>query len=500
MSFKRILILCSLLGVLCVTFQVSSAPSNVDTGSISGYKTTTSTQFGSGTDFYVALADSELKEALRFLAKVSGLNIMIPEDLTGVVNVSFDNVDIMDAINSIVRANDLDYAIERGILRVGKTGQFTNTGEDLKTETIRLSYATAKDLTEKVKTLLTERGSVLSDERTNSLVIRERLANIDSVRRFIKDIDIRDAQVLIEARIVEATRDFARDIGIQWGINTAANRVNVVGVNAVGQSDANRNLNVNLPADNPTSGIGLLIGTLAGGTNIDVAITAAEQKGDARIISEPSIVTSNGVPANIRSGETLLIKTTGDLNIGAATVPGDTGLHQIDTGVKLTVTPQISGQTYVKLSIEAETSQPDFTREVENIPVIVDNTASTEVLVVDGQTTVIGGLAKFSGSDTVKRVPFLSSIPLLGNLFKSKAKQMRNTELMIFIRPLILKPLENFEMDNALYEDSEAEKEKTIVTPLDKKKEAKRTERLEDEGGDTRAISRNPHLQYRYNR
>lgn len=500
MRSVKILIILSLCLLGAVLFFRSVVYATVDTGSISSYAPSSVT-YGDGQKYNIVLSDSELKEALRFLAKVAGLNIMIPEEITGVVNVDFDTVHVMDAINSIIRANDLDYAVERGVLRVGKTGQFTNTGEDLKTETLRLKFATAKDLTGKVQTLLTERGSVLADERTNSLVVRERIANIENVKRFISDIDIRDAQVLIEARILEATRDFSRDLGIQWGINTSGNRVNVVGINAVGQSDSNRNLNVNLPAANPTSGIGLLVGTLAGGTNLDVQITAAEKKGDARIISEPSIVTSNGVPARIRSGETLLIKTTGDLNIGTATTTGDTGLHQIDTGVQLMVTPQISGNNFIKLKIAAETSQADFSRQVDNIPVIVDNTASTEVLVLDGQTTVIGGLSKFLGSETTKEVPFFSKIPVLGNLFKSKSRSKTNSELMIFIRPIIVKPLDEVQLNNALYERTESMKAPMMVRPVDEKKTKKTEERYEDEGGDTRAVvRRNPHLQYRYER
>lgn len=471
--------------------------SSVDTGSVSGYAPASEVYEGEGGKFTIVLRDSELKEALRFLSRVAGLNIIIPEDITGVVNVSFSGVSVMDAINSIVRANELDYAVERGVLRVGKTGQFTTTGEDLKTETIRLKFATAKDLTEKIQTLLTDRGSVLADERTNSLVVRERMANIEGVKRFVKDIDIRDAQVRIEAKIVEATRDFSRSLGIQWGINMSGNRVNVLGVNAVGQSDANRDLNVNLPAGTPTSGLGMLIGTLTGGTNIDIQLTAAEQKGDARIISEPSIVTSNGVTAKIRSGETMLIKTTGDLNIGAAGVSGDTGLHEIETGVELNVTPQISGDNLVKLKIKAETSQPDFSREVEGIPTIVGNTASTEVLVIDGQTTIIGGLFKFTGSDTIKAVPFFSNIPLLGNLFKSKTKAKRNTELMIFIKPSVVKLLDNLLEANALAEQADALKQDMIVAPIEKKK---KEAPASDTRGSSRASRRNPHLENRYNK
>jgi len=487
----KLKIICVLLLVL--TLMSSTILAAPDTGSVSRYPASSIFRGGSE-NISVVLRDTELKEALRFLAKVAGVNIIIPEEITGVVNIKFTNIEVLDAMNSIIRANDLDYAAERGVIRVGKTGQFTTTGEDLKTETIRLRYATAKDLTEKVKELLTDRGSVLSDDRTNSLVVRERLVNIENVKRFIRDIDIRDSQVLISAKIVEATRDFSRSLGVQWGVNQNANRVNVVGVSAVGASDTNQNLNVNLPAANPTSGLGLLIGTLAGGTNIDVALTAAEQKGEARVISEPSIVTSNGVTAKIRSGETLLIKTTGDLNIGSGTTTGDTGLHEIETGVELKVTPQISGNGLVKLKIEAETSQPDFSREVEGIPVIVDNTASTEVLVIDGQTTVIGGLFRFTGSDNVRRVPFFSQIPILGNLFKSRTKAKRNTELMIFIRPSVIRPVDQVLEYNAEAEQADELKRNMIVTPLDKKKK-------EPAGGDTRGFSRasrrNPHLRYR---
>lgn len=486
------------LFLLCAVFVgLSTIYAQSDTGSASDFGT--SSLFDKGEKYTVKLADSELKESIRFLARIAGLNVMIPEDLTGVVNVSFKSVGIMDAINSIVKANDLDYAIERGVLRVGKSGQFSKTGEDLQTETIRLKFATAKDLQDQVKTLVSERGSVLVDERTNSIVVRERAMNIESLRKFIEDVDIKDSQVLIEAKIVEVTRDFSRNLGIQWGVNNGGNRVNVTGLESVGQADSDRYLNVNLPAASPTSGLGLIIGKLAGATNIDIQLTAAEQKGDARIISEPSIVTSNGIAANIRSGETMYIKTTGDLNIGSSTASTSTGLHEIETGIELKVVPQISGGDLVKLKIDAATSQPDFSREVEGIPVVIDNTASTEVLVIDGQTTVIGGLAKFVGNDTVKAVPFFSKIPLFGNLFKSRAKSKRNTELMIFIKPTVVKPAEYLTQYNAQAEEVEEMKSKMMVEPLDKKK----TPREKPAIGDRKLIPverNNPHLRYRQDR
>ena len=426
--------------LLLVSYLVSLVSSPVfaqDTGSIVGVKAR-HTVPGSGQLFTVELRGAELKETLRFLARVAGFNAMIPEGVSGIVNVTFENSPILDAINSIARANGLDYAIERGILRVGKSEQFTTSGEDLKTETMRLKFANAKLMVDKVKTLLTQRGSVLADERTNAIVVRETMANIEHVRHFLDDIDIKDAQVLIHAKIVEATRDWSRNMGIQWGINSDANTGNVVGVQSVGQSDAGRRLMVNLPAGTPSGGFGMAIGTLPGGFRIDLAITAAEPKGDLHVISEPQIVTSNGIAAKIRSGETIYVKTAGSVSIGGTSAAGESGLQSIETGVEMNVTPQISVGGYVQMTISAISSSPDFTRQVDGIPAIIDNRANTSVLIRDGETTVIGGLMKWRHQDQRRRVPYFGEIPLVGNLFKSRNRAKTNTELMIFIRPHIV--------------------------------------------------------------
>ncbi|MBI2341916.1 MAG: hypothetical protein HYU98_04205 [Deltaproteobacteria bacterium] len=208
-----------LIFAACLFYLNTAVSGTIDSGSIERGSTS-----GSGMKYSVEFRNADLKDALRFLSKVADINIMIPEDVAGMVSTSFESTTLQDAINSIVKANGLDYAVERGIWRVGKGDQFTTSGEDLKTETFRLKYASAKDLTEKVKDLLTSRGSVLSDERTNSLVVRERPANIENVRNFLQDIDVRDAQVLIEAKIVEATRDFSRNLGIQWGVRSIQSR------------------------------------------------------------------------------------------------------------------------------------------------------------------------------------------------------------------------------------------------------------------------------------
>ncbi len=418
-------------------------PSGVDTGSVNRLSPTAVMGPEAEVLYDVEFRQAALRDALQFLSWIGRTNIIIPEGVTGLVTVSFRNISVREAITSIVKANAMEFTVEGAVVRVGAKAIFQESGEDLRTETFRLRYAVAKDMQESVQKLLSSRGSLLADERTNSLIVRELPANLGNVRRLIEDVDIRDAQVLIEAKIMEATRTFSRSLGIQWGMNMSGNKVNVTGVSAVGTADSTNPLNTNLPATSPTSGLGLLIGQLAGNTNIDVQITEAEQRGDVYIISDPSIVTSNGKSAHIRSGSTLLIKTVGDVNIGTTgslpTNAGGTGLQEIKTGVELNVTPHISVDEYVKLDIEAITSQPDFTRAIEGIPIVVDNTAKTSVLIRDGETTVIGGLSRYSDTLTKKNVPYLSRIPLLGNLFKSKNRIKDNTELMVFIKPTIVR-------------------------------------------------------------
>lgn len=458
--------------------------SPLDTGSVSRIATEDFIGVVGDKKYDISFREASLREAMQFLAWVADVNIIIPEGIEGVVNVSFKGIKVGDALNAIIRANDLEYTIEGRVVRIGKSDQFKEAGEDLKSETFRLRYAMASEMLDKVKSLLSGRGSVVADDRTNSLVVREMVSNIDNIRRFIDDVDIKDAQVLIESKIMEATRSFSRALGIQWGVNRGQDGwdFRFGGVNAVGQADSERDLNVNLAPGSPTSG--LLIGSLFKKTNLDVQILAAEQRGDAYVISDPTIVTSNGKSAKIRSGSTLLLQGTGSVNIGTSTgttaSTGSSAYQEIETGVELKVTPQITIDDYVKLTIETETSTPDFSRSIQGVPIIVDNTANTTVLVRDGETTVIGGLSRFSDNLSKKSVPGLSKIPLLGNLFKSKSKTAENTELMIFIKPTVIRIAGTVPAQIRVHEIEER-KEQMFIQPIidpekDKEKKLKKAE------------------------
>ena len=396
-------------------------------------------------NYDIEFRHADLKDALNLLAKMAGYNLILPEDLGGRVNLSFADIPLRDAINSILKVNNYNYAIESGIMRVGKADQFIG-GTDLLATTVPLKFATAKDLVDKIKPLLSEKGSVSADERTNVLSIKDYDANVENARSFIKEVDRKDQQVLIEAQIVDASNDFARSLGVQWGVSGSPDRLTISGADSTGTFKINdfpaKPAIVNMGATSPTSGVGFRIGSLPGGTKIDLQLTAAEQKGEVNIISKPSVSTINNLPAKIRSGVTLYVKSTSNITIatsaggGGGAVPS---LQAIETGVQLTVTPQISPENHIKMTIDANESEVDFSKTVDGIPAIIDNTATTTVVLKDGETAVIGGLIKMKDSNIKKSVPGISKVPLVGLFFKSNSKTKTHTELMIFITPTIMR-------------------------------------------------------------
>lgn len=383
-------------------------------------------------NYYVEFYHADLKKALRMLSKAGNLNMIIPEDVDGKVTVTFHNLSIRDVIAGILRVNNLEYATENGILRVGDAEQFKD-GSDLKTLSVPLKYATAKDMQEMLKTFLSDRGSTASDERTNTIIVKDHANVIDNVRNFLRLVDRRDPQVSIEAKIVDASSSFSRSLGIQWGLTSGADNVVVRGNQDTGNitNSPHTGSITNLGVENPTSGIDILVGRLPGNTTIQAQLSAAEANGVIRIISKPNVTTINNKEARIRSGVKIYVKVDGGTDQGPT-------LQEIDTGIELKVTPQITINRMIKMDIEAIESEADFSRTVDGIPAIIDNTAHTTVLIPDGETAVIGGLLKVKSTKDKRKVPGLGDVPVLGWLFKSTTKTKDNNELMVFITPKIL--------------------------------------------------------------
>lgn len=384
--------------------------------------------------FSLEFRDEDIKNVIKVLARESGRNIIIPDTVSGKITLSLDNMTLNDALEIILKSHGFGYVSEKGVIRIVKLSDVEVAAEDLMTEVVTANYAKASDLVSQVKGVLSPKGTVTADSRTNSFIIKDVKNGIEDAKKLIARLDSMTPQVLIEARIIEASNNFSRSLGIQWGGRYSADSNTVTGGASLGISPSGNSFAVNLPANNPTSGLGLSIGSINKNLVLDIQLSAAETTGQVKIVSSPKVTTVNNKPAKVSSGVRYKVKST--IVGGAATTYQS---EEVRAETSLTVTPQISADDHILLTIEASRDEPDFTRLVDGIPGVITKNANTTVLVKDGETTVIGGLYKTSNSVSEGAVPFISRIPILGWLFKSKTRADENEELLIFITPRIIR-------------------------------------------------------------
>jgi len=394
--------------------------------------------------YSIEFREADIKDVIRCITKMDKKNVIVSDKLEGTVTVSFDGISLDAALRSVLDAHGLIFIYENDVLKIAPLEEFKKLGKDLQADTINLQYAKAPKVIEQVKSLVSERGAAIFDERTNSITVKDTAESLETIRLFLKRLDTRDEQVLIEAKIIEASFDFINSLGIQWGGEIVNGNIRAGGTSEVGTStfgSTSSNLAVNTPGRGSTGtqgGLGML--TTIGSSTVIAKLSLAEEKGDISILSRPSVTTLNNQAARIRSGVTFYVKANGNISIGSGTSSSSTGqgLQTIESGIELIVTPQITIRDFVKLTIEAQESQPDFSRAVEGIPAIIDNTASTTVLLKNQETTIIGGLLQSRKAEQRKGVPWLSKIPLLGWFFRSKTTSNNKSELLVFIKPTIL--------------------------------------------------------------
>lgn len=321
--------------------------------------------------------------------------------------------------------------------------------------------------------MITDRGTIVIEERTNSLVITDVPSSIDRVLTLVNTLDTPEPQVEIEARIVSANRDFARDIGVQFGfVQGNLGRVTLGGPNTFGTiggtrpsatptstfaagnttngrgapissatqsggtstgskaSDNDGNFNVNMPSQKPFGGIGISVGNIFDTFLLDAAITAGESKGQAKLISQPKLTTQNNSPGTITQG----------LRFPVQVISNNTVTVQFqNAALTLTVTPQITSEGNIVLDLKVENNTPDFGQQVLGIPSIRMSESSTRVLVSDGGTTVIGGILIDNDQTQENRVPGFASLPIFGNLFKRTSVSHSSQEVLFFVTPKIVK-------------------------------------------------------------
>ena len=430
-------------------------PQPATNNTISGGRNVTLRQY-TGTPVSFDFQDADLRAVLRTFHEITGLNIVIDPTVQGTVNTALTDVPWDQALDIILRANKLGYIVDGTIVRIAPLTELANeetarrklsdeqalSGE-LRVETKTLSYANAVQVAPLLtKSVLSQRGIVQVDIRTNTLIITDLEARLASADELIANLDKPQRQVEIEARIVQANTNYARALGVQWGFTgrvdpTLGNTTNLafpnsgsLGGSTGATTGGGPNTAVNLPAPAATSAVQLALGSVNGAFNLDVALSAAETSGKLRILSTPRVSTQNNGEAEITQGTQIPVPTIANNTVTVAFK---------DAALQLKVTPQITAVGTVIMKITLENSQPDFSRAVNGIPPINTQRAITQVLVNDGETTVIGGIYASQEQVLNDRTPGLSRIPILNWLFKRDTLNDTATELLIFITPRIQK-------------------------------------------------------------
>jgi type IV pilus secretin PilQ/predicted competence protein len=430
-----------------------------------------------GTPISLDFKDGDLQDIFRLFSDISGLNVVVNPGVSGKVTLKLNEVPWGRALELILKTNGLGCVLEGNVIRIATLSDLEREEEDrrklaeakalageLQDYTKRISYAKATTLGQVLRAAgaLSARGQLNIDERTNTIIIRDLPIFIEKAEALIAELDTATPQVEIEARIVVTSRNFTRDLGIQWGFsreqstrygNTTdrsfPNQIilngsavpSVLGLPAdnlgpgglsseAGIGVAGRGYAVNLPATGFNTALGISTGNILGSFNLDLALTALERQGRGRLLSTPKVTTQNNQPAEIKQG----------LQIPIQTVANNTVTVQFkDAVLTLRVTPQITEAGTVILELEVQNNSADFANLVNGIPPINTQSASTIVQVTDGQTAVVGGIYQSTENTTINQTPFLSKIPILGYLFKNKAVSSQNNELLLFITPRIVK-------------------------------------------------------------
>jgi type IV pilus assembly protein PilQ len=390
-------------------------------------------------------AGVDLRAILRVFAEHSGLNIIIDPSVPATpVDILLRDLPWDHAMEIVLRSHQLGYEAEGTVIRIAPLKVLEDEQRqrqalanakalagDLRVQTFSLSYATAGELSGLItKSALSSRGQIQVDTRTNTLIITDLPDNLQTAAALLGTLDQPEPQVEVEARVVQTTRDFARAIGVQWGLNgrmtpDLGNTTNLAFPNS-GELRAR----VDHPEPAASSAIQLAMGSINGAFNLDVALTALERTGKGRVLSTPRLTTQNNVEAEVAQGIQIPIQTVAN-NTVTVTFK--------DAVLTLRVTPQITSANTVIMKVTLENATPDFSREVNGIPPIDTQRANTQVQVDDGATTVIGGIFVSREQVSTNRTPMLHRIPLLGWMFRRDSSQDESRELLIFITPRILK-------------------------------------------------------------
>jgi type IV pilus assembly protein PilQ len=389
------------------------------------------------------LKDADIKDVFRTISQLTGLNIVIDPEVRGTVTVQLEDVPWDQALDLILKQNSLGYVLENNIMRIATSAKLQaeqadrarlaearQAAEPTRTVIKKLSYAKANEVTGVVKSVMSRRGDIVVDGRTNTLIIREIATYLPAVLQLIENLDTPTPQVMIESRIVETTKSLGRSLGINWGFNQNAD---VAHGNTTGLTFPNSvNSTFRVPLDNGSTIGTIRMANILDSFNLDIALTAAENQGLLKIISSPKVTALTNTAASIQSGTQIPVQTN---------VNNTTTVIYVDATLKLTVTPQITAEGTVLLDVDVAKREPAVALNLalgQNVPITVRQYKG-QILVRDGGTTVIGGIFQLNDQDQNNMIPGLWKIPIFGNLFRNKTRTEKHDELLIFITPRILR-------------------------------------------------------------
>ncbi len=429
----------------------------------------------SGEKLSLNFQDIEVRDVLQIIANYVGFNLVASDSVQGTITLRLNNVPWDQALDLVLRTNGLDKRQSGNVIRVAPATELNEQDKlalealdqaaklaPLRTEYIQINYAKADDIAEIIKSaesvtsqtagevdedgtqsdvtfetangFLSARGTVAIDERTNTLIVTDTATHLEGIRRAVANFDVPVRQVLIEARIVTATTSINEGLGVRWGgdfYQTFGSDGSVYGSGSLEQNVETFNsagteieypdaLAVNLPLSSNTGSFA--VGIAAGIFDLDLELSALESIGQAEVISQPKVITSDGQNATIFSGQNVAI--LGEL---------------VEAGLKLDVTPQITPDDRVVLSLTVNQDSIASTSTTEGLTAIDTNSITTEVLVENGATLVLGGVYRVESTSSVSKTPILGDLPVLGTFFKRTVSSDSKSELLIFITPKLIK-------------------------------------------------------------
>jgi type IV pilus assembly protein PilQ len=411
-----------------------------------------------GEPISVDLRDVDLRDFFRLIHEISGLNVVLDPTVRGTVTLVLDEVPWDQALDIVMRNNGLTKELDGNVLRIATRATMQKEAEErqalakaesdaIPTETTTrvLSYAKASDISTTLRRFLSPRGDIFFDERSNTMIIRDVPSSLPQLDNLIRQLDRKAQQVEIQARVVLASRNFARDIGTQFafagqtsspGIRNTVGGVmdnpspltHAVTPPLVTAGTGQMPLVTNFPAINPTSGISWLHTS----TNfaLDYIITAAESRGVGKLLSSPQLIAQNNAQATVMQGTKIPIQTN---------INNTIAIQYVNAVLQLVVTPQITadGTVFMDVLVENTAIDPGIDR-VQGIPALATQSAQTKTTITDGGTVVIGGVIVSNQRTDVQQVPLVGSVPLIGHLFKRTSVSVTSQELLFFITPRIL--------------------------------------------------------------